>query len=803
MPDLTSQFWISAAETLADKARNELKAEDVFGDGIIESVLVTVGFDPVDARNFQKLYDDMKPDSFTGRLLISPFLILILVGSAMSGTAGALSEKAAWGTRSRIKSLLLSPADYTVASWRGGDAGVIANEMQSLGLSAERTLMLDRVHSLQYSPDEVAELFRRAVIKPIEADELMRRHGVAKGFSEGHYAELAKRLADPAALDEALRRKVISGKTHQTALERLGYRGDDLKVLLNQHLRLIDVGTAQEALRRGLMDSAAFKAAVGRLGYDLGSTDTLAALSARLAEPGQVLESLRRGNITLQAAKATLGQHGFSDAAQTMMAALTEQIPDFGLAVDLLRRGRYTEPDFRRTLGRQGFKPDMIEKLRELADRPLDPLTSERAWLRGLIAEQRHNENLRAAGLNAETSSTHKALAFQLPPPQDLIRFLVREVFNPDIVARFGQDQDFPADAVPRFKEIGLSEQTARQYWAAHWDLPSPGQGFEMFHRGVITADDLQVLLKALDVMPFWRGKLTQIAYNILPRRVLAQLVQEELIDEAGTTRVHTDLGFRPEDAARMTELVFKRADFAARNRVRTDVQRAFVQGLIDDGDFQALLKQVGFGPNRIAFALTEAKADKALQPLVEEKEANDGEINRQREVTKADVLAAFRSGLLAAGEAKDFLVSLEFGGETADFLVESETHRRIVEEKTFLARQIKRRFDAHLLDRQGAEKLLLDVGYAAPETLRLTKLWVAERDADDALNRKRERMPSRTDLNDWLKKSVIDATTWANYMARLGYGDAEIGFYLEEFLVDNDLVEQYAQDVDPSQVET
>ncbi|GAH79863.1 unnamed protein product, partial [marine sediment metagenome] len=64
----------------------------------------------------------------------------------------------------------------------------------------------------------------------------------------------------------------------------------------------------------------------------------------------------------------------------------------------------------------------------------------------------------------------------------------------------------------------GLSKEWSERYWAAHWNLPSPQQGFEMLHRGVINVSELNMLLRALDVMPFWRDKLTAIAFRRLTR---------------------------------------------------------------------------------------------------------------------------------------------------------------------------------------------------------------------------------------------------------------------------------------------
>ncbi|GAJ24007.1 unnamed protein product, partial [marine sediment metagenome] len=128
-----------------------------------------------------------------------------------------------------------------------------------------------------------------------------------------------------------------------------------------------------------------------------------------------------------------------------------------------------------------------------------------------------HNE-LTKVGVHPNYHPLYKELAYQIPPVADIITMAVREAFTPAIAARFGQYEDLPAPYVEWVQKKGLSKEWAERYWAAHWSLPSPQQGFEMLHRGVIGEGDLNMLLRALDVMPFWRDKLTQIAYRPLSR---------------------------------------------------------------------------------------------------------------------------------------------------------------------------------------------------------------------------------------------------------------------------------------------
>ena len=66
--------------------------------------------------------------------------------------------------------------------------------------------------------------------------------------------------------------------------------------------------------------------------------------------------------------------------------------------------------------------------------------------------------------------------------------------------------------------KAGLPEEQARNYWAAHWELPSAQMGYAMFQRRIIDHETLVMLLKSLDIMPFWRDKLIEMSYNPLTR---------------------------------------------------------------------------------------------------------------------------------------------------------------------------------------------------------------------------------------------------------------------------------------------
>ncbi|MBA7524177.1 hypothetical protein ES705_16314 [subsurface metagenome] len=165
---------------------------------------------------------------------------------------------------------------------------------------------------------------------------------------------------------------------------------------------------------------------------------------------------------------------------------------------------------------------------------------------------------LRRIGIHPNYNSLYKELAYQIPPVADIITMAVREAFTPDIAARFGQYQDLPSQFVEWVGKKGLSKEWAERYWAAHWSLPSPQQGFEMLHRGVIGEGDLNMLMRALDIMPFWRDKLIQIAYRPLTRVDVRRMFALGVLDVSGVRKAYTDLGYNDYNADLMTNFTIK-----------------------------------------------------------------------------------------------------------------------------------------------------------------------------------------------------------------------------------------------------
>ncbi|MCP4231956.1 MAG: hypothetical protein GY771_17645, partial [bacterium] len=165
---------------------------------------------------------------------------------------------------------------------------------------------------------------------------------------------------------------------------------------------------------------------------------------------------------------------------------------------------------------------------------------------------------LRKIGVHPNYFDTYKTLAFPIPPVNDLITMAVREAFTPEIASRFGQYEGLPKEYVDAAAKKGVSQEWAERYWAAHWTLPSVQQGFSMLHRGIINQSDLSLLLRALDIMPFWRDKLIALSFRPLTRVDTRRMHILGTLDEAGVKRAYLDQGYNDRNAALMTDFTVR-----------------------------------------------------------------------------------------------------------------------------------------------------------------------------------------------------------------------------------------------------
>ena len=272
---------------------------------------------------------------------------------------------------------------------------------------------------------------------------------------------------------------------------------------------------------------------------------------------------------------------------------------------------------------------------------------------------------LKKIGIHPDYIELYKELALQIPPVADIITMAVREAFTPEIAAKFGQYEDFPTDLEEWGLKKGLSKEWTQRYWAAHWALPSPQQGFEMLHRGVIDRPELSMLLRAQDVMPFWRDRLTQIAFRPLTRVDVRRMYKEGVLNEREVFESYLDQGYDDKNAERMTEFTVKQTLTSLSKFTSSDIIKAFAKRMISRGDAISLLRDIGVRAEDASYIVSTAEYKRVW-------EFTDDQI--------AGIRNLYKKRVYDENKARDSLARLNLPADQIDVLMQQWYYDKVEE---------------------------------------------------------------------------------------------------------------------------
>jgi len=461
-------------------------------------------------------------------------------------------------------------------------------------------------------------------------------------------------------------------------------------------------------LRRYISDDQA-EQLLRRHGIAPGSLQYLAiAMKDRLAI-GTMADLARRGVISYGQYERYAIESGWSPEEARMVFESTRRLLTAAELVVAVRRGGMPIEEARERARQIGIEPDDFDAIMAGARAIPTPDQLLSLWLRGELDDLSLSIKLKEHGYTDDDIDRLKSLAYFIPPPSDLIRMAVREVFTPEVVERFGQMQDFPEAFKEWAAKQGISEFWAKAYWAAHWDLPSITQGFEMFHREVITREELELLLRALDVMPFWREKLLQISYNPITRVDILRMYQLGVIDRDEVERRYRHLGYSPEDARLLADYTVRLAAEREKDLSRSDIEELLEKGAISRDQAKGLLLRSGYTEEIAELILARAELRIANRELADEVEILKTEF-LEGNITLQDVAAR--------------LSSLGVMGTMVDTILAQLERERRKRRRSLTVAQIERAYKKGLLGPGEARERLRIAGYTDRDIDILLQLW-------------------------------------------------------------------------------
>ena len=368
----------------------------------------------------------------------------------------------------------------------------------------------------------------------------------------------------------------------------------------------------------------------------------------------------------------------------------------------------------------------------------LRPLLSEddlrSAWLRGEITDTQLATQLGGYGFTPEQIKLRQTLFFYIPPVADVIHMGIRNVFNPDIVARFTLDGDYPQPFEDAARQQGVSSAWAHKYWQAHWIMPGREAFFEMFQRtvdaplddkadtiqledgthvyNVIGRDTLNLALRDIDTPPFYRDKLTQVAYRTLTRIDIRRLHKVGLLSKAQVERAYLDLGNTPDHARLLAEFVVRLNATATKDQsatLTTNLQKhvisLFIQDKLSQDQIKTTLTDLGFNDAEITVFVEEAKLIRAAEYSAAV-ETGVGRLYQTGRITDKDSIQRLRDAGLPDDAIHTLMSKWELAIEYRELPAHVATHRELT------ASEILESLVDGIIDEPTTEAMLESVGY-------------------------------------------------------------------------------------------
>lgn len=469
---------------------------------------------------------------------------------------------------------------------------------------------------------------------------------------------------------------------------------------------------------------------------------------------------------------------------QASLAEVRPTLITIAEAMEAMRRGAMNDAEWENVIARSGYSERASEVFRALVPQLLNVGELVQLRLRGQLSPEQYNERMTQLGYGAAWASELFSLADYIPQPQDVVRFAVREVYSPAIAERFGQFEDFPEEAIPDAARAGVSRETLRKYWAAHWDLPSISLVFDMYHRRAETGvqlADVELLLRAQDMMPFWRDKIVAVATHTYTRvdirrmhklgvlrddqlqgeyvalgysderaNALARFTRElngterkaelepfraglrsralsmyqrSAMSRSALTTVLTDLGHSSEEvAAFIAEAEFiRQAD--ASDQLLTQLQKLYVQGHWTLERVVGRMTQLGYSRDEVLELVPVWDEQRELRELTAEQ-------RHEKDLTRADVVGAYTDGLLQPADAEQHLADLGYERDEVKIILGRADIAKAKAHRTETEATLHTLYSAKRVTEAEARSQLGELGIQPERVDMLLRRWDAEHQA-------------------------------------------------------------------------
>jgi len=315
-------------------------------------------------------------------------------------------------------------------------------------------------------------------------------------------------------------------------------------------------------------------------------------------------------------------------------------------------RGKVSDSELHEFLSFAGLRDYEKNLLKELTQVRLDPMSVITAWRRDKPKYEKLFTDLKDQGWTEDRIEALKFFTLYYPSAAELIHWTAREVFEPEMVSKYGLTAGMDKLRREDFYKAGMDDTQINNHWIAHWEHASWMQVVEMLHRGIITEQDVKDWFPLVEVAPYWAENLIKTAYTWPTRVDVRRWWDMRTIDEPRLKKLYEGMGYRGENLD----------DYIRWTKVYTDFPMMiarFKNGWITEDDIRTWLRGLEIPEERIEQFIQEKTKPEA-----------PARVTAEKDLTKTEIYKGVKKGLISWQDGIELLMDIGYGEPEADYIL-------------------------------------------------------------------------------------------------------------------------------------
>jgi len=301
-----------------------------------------------------------------------------------------------------------------------------------------------------------------------------------------------------------------------------------------------------------------------------------------------------------------------------------------------------------------------------------DPASWITAFRRKYPGFSKIENDLREQGWSEARIEALKFVTQFIPSADEQTLWLAREVYEPEMIDRYGLGDELPVYEETDFDKVGVTPEQMANKWAAHWEHASFMQVIEMLHRGLLSLDRAMPTPPAtkegwaardaegekalfdwyrlVEIPPFWRDRLTAMSWNVPTRVDVRRWWDMRTISEDELYNIYHRQGYHDKDLDNYVKWTKVYTDFPM-------MMTRFKNGWITEDDIRSWLRGLDIPEDRITQFIEEKTKPEA-----------PARVETERTATATEIMKGVKKELITWAEGVERLGRIGYSSEEAEF---------------------------------------------------------------------------------------------------------------------------------------